>query len=434
MPAQTIDESQLVREPKDQPRPGVVVVWSGQGPILRALPLRRGRLVLGRDEGAAVARLDDDRLSRTHAEIVLDERKWTIRDLGSRNGTWVDGKRVESDVTIESPKVVRIGRTLLILRRDVRPFENASIGQNEDLVIGPSLHAAFEAIGRAATAGEHLLVTGESGTGKERAAKLFHTRGPNAGGALVAVNCATIPEGVAERLLFGARRGAYSGADNAEGFVAAADHGVLFLDELGELDLDVQAKLLRVLETREVTPLGATTARKVDVKFCFATHRDLRSNVAAKRFREDLYHRIVHPHVSLPPLRDRAEEIPALVTRELARIDSKLSAHITFVEACLARHWPGNVRELLQHVRRAASAVGATGTTSLTVDSLDPNAGLAFEVDSEEDDEPRATLTREAIEQALSAENGNVAATARVLGLHRTQLYRLLRRHGLKSE
>jgi transcriptional regulator with PAS, ATPase and Fis domain len=429
MPAsETIDESGLVKGPADLPKPGVLVVWSADRPALRAIPLRHGRLLLGREHGD----LHDERLSRKHAEIELEAGRWSVRDLESRNGTWVDGKKLQAAISLESPKVIRMGRTLLLVAHDIRAFEGAAVEQTNEMVVGPTLRRALEAIVRAAAQGEHLLVTGETGTGKERAAKLFHASGPNASGPLVAVNCATIPEGVAERLLFGARRGAYSGADNAEGYVSAANGGVLFLDELGELDLDVQAKLLRVLETREVTPLGATSSKKVDVRYCLATHRELRASVAKGRFRADLYHRIVHPEVTLPPLRNRREEIPWLIAYELSRIDPTLSAHIGFVEACLARPWPGNVRELLQQVRRAASST--TESKTIVADALDPHAGLPFEEEGEEAGEDRPAPTREVIEETLKSQGNNVAATARALGLHRTQLYRLFRRFGLKAE
>ena len=149
-----------------------------------------------------------------------------------------------------------------------------------------------------------------------------HATAPESNAPFVAVNCAAIPEGLAERLLFGARKGAYSGATaDAEGYIQAANRGTLFLDEIAELDPLVQAKLLRVLETREVLPLGASRAKKVDIGICAASHRRLRDEVTAGRFREDLYFRIGRPEVQIPPLRERLDEIPWFVARELRRVD-----------------------------------------------------------------------------------------------------------------
>ncbi len=424
----TVDDSGTVKGPRERAVPGVIVLFSGHTPMLRALPLKHAKLVVGREEGGLP---DDERLSRRHAEIGWDGRRWTIRDLGSRNGTNVDGERVEGTVSLEQPKVIRVGRTLMVPREDVRTFVGEQVVTENDLVVGPTTRRVLLRIAQIASSNENLLITGETGSGKERAAQTFHDRGTAPKGPLITVNCATIPEGVAERLLFGAKKGAYSGAENAEGYAAAAHGGVLFLDEIGELELDVQAKLLRLLETKEVTPLGSTQSKKIDMRFCFATHRDLRAKVAAGKFREDLYHRIGQPNVRLPPLRERREEIPWLLARAIARVNTDLQLHATLVEACLTRTWSGNVRELLHHARAAAHAAVAANERIVSQAHLDPEAGVAVdERRSEPDSEVRAP-TRDAIERALSDEAGNVAAAARSLGLHRTQLYRLLKRFGI---
>lgn len=424
----TVDDSGTVKGPRERALPGVVVLFSGHTPMLRALPLKHGKLVVGREEGGLP---DDERLSRRHAEISWDGRRWTIRDLGSRNGTNVDGERVDSPVTAEQPRVIRVGRTVMVPREDVRLFMNEQVVVEDELVVGPTSRRVLMRIAQIASADENLLITGETGAGKERAAQTFHQRGTVAKGPLITVNCATIPEGVAERLLFGAKKGAYSGAENAEGYVAAAHGGVLFLDEIGELELDVQAKLLRLLETKEITPLGSTQSRKVDVRFCFATHRDLRANVGDGKFREDLYHRIGQPNVRLPPLRDRREEIPWLLARAVAKVRGDLQLHATLVETCLARAWSGNVRELLHHARAAAHAAVAANERIVSREHLDPEAGASVEERRSEPETEARTQSRESIERALQDEGGNVAAAARSLGLHRTQLYRLLKRFGI---
>jgi transcriptional regulator with GAF, ATPase, and Fis domain len=215
---------------------------------------------------------------------------------------------------------------------------------------------------------------------------------------------------------------------------------VLFLDEGGELDLGVQAKLLRVLETREVVPLGASHGQRVDVRICVATHRDLRRAVADGKFRADLYHRIAPPEIVLPPVRERLDEITLHVVEEIAQVSSTLRAHAKLVEACLVRFWPGNVRELRKQVRDAAVRADAESSARVRVEHLSPTAGLPFEA-SPPSNEPapgRAyvrwgeSVTREEIERALAEQHGNVADAARVLGMQRTQMYREMARWSIK--
>src|SRR5207302_10793306 len=169
---------------------------------------------------------------------------------------------------------------------DVRPYLGATVQRLEKMVRGPRLERAWHVLARAANAGDSVHIVGESGSGKELAAQAFHRLGPRKDGPFVAVNCASIQPGVAERLLFGAKRGAYSGAIDAEGYLQAAHGGTLFLDEIAELEPAVQAKLLRTLETGEVLPLGAARPRTVDVRVVSATHKVLRVEVGAGRFRE----------------------------------------------------------------------------------------------------------------------------------------------------
>jgi DNA-binding NtrC family response regulator len=316
-------------------------------------------------------------------------------------------------------------------------------------VVGPILRATWASIARAARGGDHLMLTGESGTGKELAARHFHASS-SAAGELVAVNCAAIPAGVAERLLFGARKGAYSGADrDADGYIAAADGGTLFLDEIADLDLQVQSKLLRVLETGELLPLGAARPVKVKVKVVTATLKDLKAEVVAGRFRDDLYYRIGRPEVRVPALRQRLEDVPWLVWRAVQQAAPGVTVHSTLVEVCLLRPWPGNVRELLGEVRRAAYAVRDAGKKSVRGEDLDGSAGLILDntqggtaadqrAPATEPADRTAASSRkppaplpepEVLAQALRDENGNVTRAARKLGLHRNQVRRFLTRH-----
>jgi transcriptional regulator with PAS, ATPase and Fis domain len=431
----------------DKPVPGLILVFAGGGasPSLRAIPTGAGGVGLGREDAGGEP-LDDDRVSREHAHVSFGPGGWTIRDLGSRNGTFLNGEPVHGEIKVPATvaRVLRVGHTLFLLKPDVGPFQNALIDVSEARVVGPTLRAVFGQIARSARSADTLLITGESGSGKELAARLFHDsvgRHDSSGrssGSFIAVNCAAIPEGVAERLLFGAKKGAYSGAlTDSEGYIQAADGGTLFLDEVAELDPLVQAKLLRVLETREVMPLGAARAKAVDVRVVCATHVDLRAAAAEKNFRSDLFYRIGQPEIRLPPLRERLEEIPWLVARELAKIDRTLVPHGKLMESCLLRPWPGNVRELLAEIRRAANETLAVGSHTVRVQSLGDRAGEKFNpLDSVSDSAAGGAVsgvmpTKEAIEAALGREAGNVAAAARALGLHRTQLYRLMKRYGI---
>ncbi len=423
----TVEDDDRAERAPARATPGVVVVFAGGRPLAAPLPLDGGALEIGRDTLAAV--IDDERMSRRHARVAFAGGGFTVADLGSRNGTFLDGARLAGEQACAAPRVVRCGHTLLLLVRDVAPFEARPLAEVDGAVVGATLGPAWEQVAQAARAGEPLLLAGESGTGKELAARHYHASGRGRG-PFVAVNCATIPAGVAERLLFGTRRGAYSGADvEADGYLQAADGGTLFLDEIGELEPAVQAKLLRALEAREVLPLGAQRPRPVDVRVCAATLRDLRAEVAAGRFRDDLYYRLARFVVALPPLRARAEETAWLAAREAAA--AGVACHYSLVEACLLRRWPGNVRELATEVRRAAERARAAGRPTVEAEHLAPTAGLAAGAPPP-DAPPPPSLDeqRAAVAAALAREGGNVSRAARALGMHRNQLRRWLARHG----
>ncbi len=438
---QTARESEIPAGDDEPAQPGLVIVWSGDAPALQAFRITASGLVLGRELlGPATT---DDRISRQHARLRWHGPSFAVADLGSRNGTYAGGQPViDGEITVMPPCVVRAGRTVGILLADVRRFEGADVRFDTEGVIGPTLGESWAQLTRAAQNGDGALISGESGTGKELAARAFH-RATGAKGELVAVNCAAIPTGVAERLLFGARKGAYSGADrDVDGYLVAADGGTLFLDEIGELSLPLQAKLLRVLETREVLPLGAARPRPVELRLIAATLRDLRADVAAGRFRDDLYYRVGRPEIRLPPLRQRLEDIAWIAARELTRAAPELGVHSTLIEACLLRPWPGNVRELIGEVRRAAFAARDNGKKLVRAEDLDASAGMI--VDSAigpptVDLQTNATspmLGRKAalpdhdtIVAALTTEGGNVTRAAKLLGLHRNQLRRYIAKH-----
>jgi DNA-binding NtrC family response regulator len=448
----TLLEQPGERPADERPVPGVVLIFTGTRPVCGVMPIESERLEIGRD--SLPERIPpDSRMSRTHAEVRYDGQRFWVRDLGSRNGSFADGRAVPSKSEQEAVRTVRTGTSLFLLCQDVRPFADLRVSRVGDLVMGPSLMLVWRQIDRFAHADSNLFLRGESGAGKEEAVQAFHSFGPRSKRPLVAVNCGAIPEGMAERLVFGTKRGAYSGATaDAHGYVQAADGGILFLDEVAELDLSTQAKLLRVLETKEVLALGDTKPQRVDFQLCTATHKDLHAAVSQGRFRQDLYFRIARPEVRLPPLRERLEEIPWLIElaleqavrklseRPITRSDGDeasdagvgLSIRTAFVDACMQRAWPGNIRELLVEVRAAVHVALAEGSKWLEEAHLAPQAGMGFA----EEPQPgpvREPPDREALEGVLAEHKGNISAAARALGVHRTQFRRWLSRLGLDA-
>jgi transcriptional regulator with PAS, ATPase and Fis domain len=428
----------------------VVIFAAGRAAAL-ALKIGAEGIEIGRGTPAGALE-DDDRISRKHVTVRRIHGRWSITDLESRNGTFVEGKQLSSTGIFSSPALVRIGRSLFWAVDDVLPFfgEPPSGNRLEGPILGGRMRRVWGEIALASRAGDTLYLRGESGAGKELAAHAFHEAhfGSNSSAPFVAVNCAAIPEGLAERLLFGARKGAYSGATaDAEGYVQAAHGGTLFLDEIAELDPQVQAKLLRVLETRDVLPLGAARPRKVEIRICAASHKGLRDEVRAGRFREDLYFRLGRPEVIVPPLRERLDEIPWLVARELTAASAELVASVTLIEACALGTWPGNVRELLREIRRAGHRALDEGVTVVQPHHLAAEAGTPLGSSASgpppagENERARAGPTSappakaapawsdEEIARALADNGGNVRGTARALGMHRNQLRRWLEKH-----
>jgi transcriptional regulator of acetoin/glycerol metabolism len=435
---ETCDDSLRMPEPQSRAEPGIVVVLAAGRPAAATCLAGPGGVEIGR-EGPVSLLGADDRISRRHVRISRHTTHWQVEDLGSRNGTYVGGQPLQGSSDYDVPVLVRIGRSLLWTVDDITPFLDSptavrGLTSNEGPVVGGISRRAFGEIAVAARAGDTLCVVGESGAGKEIAARAFHeARLGTSDAPFIAVNCAAIPEGLAERLLFGARKGAYSGATaDAEGYVQAAHGGTLFLDEIAELDPLVQAKLLRVLETREVLPLGASRTRRVEIGVCVASHKGLRAEVAAGRFREDLYFRVGRPEVLVPPIRERLDEIPWLLARELRRVDDRLTASALFVEACALRVWPGNVRELLREAKRAAHVALEMRSPVVEATHLAEDAGKPLPSPSTAPGEVAVAVQNaprpsdEEIRRVLEAEGGNVRGAARALGMHRNQLRRWL--------
>ncbi len=444
----------------DRPRPfdDVQTVQQRQPPGYDATALRRNvevawtdsagdhtavlesRMVVG---SAAKAELvvSDVAVSRIHADLELRTDGVWVRDLGSRNGTFVEGVQVEIARVPDGGRV-RVGSTTLTVNR-------ATVATPVDLwasdrfgpLLGRSqkMRELFARLSRIAATDSTVLIQGETGTGKELVARAIHDGSPRASESMIVVDCAALPETLLESELFGHAKGAFTGAANARaGAIESADKGTVFLDEIGELPLAMQPKLLRVIESRQVRRLGESQHRKVDVRFVTATHRDLRTMVNTGAFREDLFFRLSVIPVTIPALRERTEDIALLVDHFVPKhaagaVGPELIAEI------MQRPWMGNVRELRNFVERVL-ALGAKEALSMAKAQA-PAAGpskadgsLAAALDKTL---PEARelwmdhLEREYISRLLDKHARNVNAVAQEAGVNRTYVYRLIRKHEL---
>ena len=457
------------------PVPGLLVVFSHQTPMYRVLPLVPGvNHVVGRNDLGGIT-VPDERVSRQHAELCWSpgpDGVLTVRDLDSRHGVFVNGTRVEGTARAGVGAVVRMARTILVVFEDLRRFYGGHI-ETTGGVVGPTLRQALDRSAMAARSSAHLVGHGETGTGKERLAQAFHAA-VGARTPFVAVNCLSVPPALATSLFFGSVKGAATDVRQSEGYLGAANGGVLFLDEIAELPLEIQGMLLRAVESGEVTPVGAHAPTKINVRIVAASAIDLRSAVEAGRFRRDLYYRLAQAEVQVPALRDRKEELPWLMQYALS--GQPVSLHVSAVEAALLRPWPGNVRELLSATRQAATQALAEvpkdgvrlRDTHLPLDAGRPvtmaarGRGLSIEevVDALKKQGPddgwvppapsggtppsgspaaarQSQLTKEQVLEALRASDWNIAAACRLLNIpahNRTQLYRLMKEYGISRE
>jgi len=358
--------------------PGDPVVWGSDPPGVRLLVIGNGSyetynlptagtVTIGRSESADV-RLDDLQASRSHARLTIGETLF-VEDLGSINGTRVRDRPIARGerVAVQSGETIAIGSSVLIVhvrskRQPERPvadgptYTEANLG---DAVIPDAMKAIYAVAEKAAAGTINILILGETGVGKEVMAKNIHRLSPRRSGPSICLNCAALSETLLESELFGHEKGAFTGAVNAKlGLLEAAEGGTLFLDEVGEMPLSTQVKLLRVIETREVTRLGSVRPRRVDVRFIAATNRDLEAEVERNAFRRDLYFRLNGVSIRIPPLRERRDEIRPLaetflrdICHELGRPAPVLSQEV--LHALQTREWPGNIRELKNVIERA---------------------------------------------------------------------------------
>jgi len=397
-----------------------------------------------------VIRWPDPLMSSRHGRLVRARGTWMIDDPDSKNAVVVGGVRTRSSKVLTG-QLISIGNTILFLAREDRrePLDidaSALPAPRRELATFDAWFGSdLDRMARLATEPVPMLVLGETGTGKEVVARAVHELSGRSG-PFVAVNCAAIAATLLEAELFGHRRAAFSGAvADRLGHIRSSDRGTLFLDEIAELSPQAQAALLRVLQEREVVPIGDTMPIAVDLRVVAATNGDLAALVAAGKFRDDLYARIAGFTLTLPPLRARRADLGLLISALLRRRPQPHRVKLTWQAASqLFRYtWPRNIREL---ERVLETAVALAGSEPITIDHLPAAVRAAAEPPSvvapmpgaaDEPAEPAAPEDRELkhqLEALLRAHGDNVAEVARALGKDRTQIYRWMRRFGLRRD
>lgn len=405
--------------------------------------------------------LTDSKVSGLHCEIRLDDRGYRLRDLDSTNGTFAGGMRI-IDLYIQPGTTFAVGSSRLRFEPlgesvDVELADTDRFGG----LIGRSvkMRELFARLGKLVASDTTVLITGETGTGKELVAEALHEQSARAAAPFVVLDCGAIPAALIESELFGHERGAFTGATSSyHGAFERADKGTVFLDEIGELPLALQPKLLRVLERRELRRIGGAETLSLDIRVIAATNRDLGVEVNRGRFREDLYYRLAVARVAVPPLRDRREDIPLLIESVLADLPGGERAVISqeTIDLMIKHDWPGNVRELRNVIERAvllaeqpesAAALQRApatpkggGEPSLSVTpsttAAAPEHVLTIPIDvATPFKEAKQNLVNEFerryIANLLAAHDGNISAAARAAGIDRMSIHKMLHRLGI---
>jgi DNA-binding NtrC family response regulator len=412
------------------------------------ITLGDGETRVGKDPTCDLA-LPDITVSRLHFVILRDHEGFLLRDRGSTNGTFVDDMKVR-EVFLRPGARIKAGRVVLLFQPvQVAEVAAPSACDTFEGLVGRSagMRSVFGVLERVAPTDATILLLGETGTGKGAVARAIHRRSPRADRPFVVVDCGAISPTLIESELFGREKGAYTGAtESRAGACEQANKGTLFLDEVDDLPLELQSKLLRVLEEREVKRLGGVRPVKLDIRIVAATKADLRKMVKDGEFREDLYFRLSVVQVELPPLREHLDDLPQLCEAFLelgggqdADVWDRLDPALR--EQLQAYHWPGNVREL-RNVLERIRYMGASGQLGLDLrapsapDASPPPGPEGLPVDFERPfhelkTELIDTFEKEYLERLLERAGGNIAGAARAAGLNRKYFYDLLRKHGL---
>ncbi|MBL8626025.1 MAG: sigma 54-dependent Fis family transcriptional regulator [Myxococcales bacterium] len=408
----------------------------------RACRLGSTAVVIGTAADAGLV-LSDERVSARHAEVAVVDGRFAVRDLGSTNGTWFEGSRLERAV-VAAGATLRLGRTAVRIEPEAQPLDVVpSQARRFGELVGASLamREVFAVLERVSASDVTVLVEGETGTGKELVARALHAASARRAGPFVAVDCGALPEGLLDSELFGHVKGAFTGAAAPRaGLFARAEHGTIFLDELGRIPPSVQARLLRVLEERVVRPLGGDRERTIDVRVIAAARDDLDAEVAAGRFRADLLYRLGVVRVRLPPLRSRREDLPLLIAELLrARGLDDPQPSGPALERLMAHGWPGNVRELRNVIDRALALTPGARRFGELIVRVEPGAATDDGAAGVRSDLPFADakqlvlheFERRYLADVLARAAGNITAAARLAELDRKHLRTLARRHGL---
>ena len=424
----------------------------------KELVIERERITVGRSVICDLE-LSDKAVSGTHFEIHAQEKGFILRDLDSTNGTFVGDLRLK-EIWIKPGTVMRAGQTQMRFE-PVEGMVEIDLSRDERFydLIGKSvkMREIFAALEKVAPTELTLLVRGETGTGKELVARAIHLASRRSAQPLVVQDCGAIPKDLIESTLFGHERGAFTGAtDRHRGSFEQADGGTIFLDEIGELDVTLQPKLLRVLENREIRRVGGDRTIPVNVRVVAATNRDLRQMVNDGTFREDLYYRLSVVQIELPSLRERPEDLPLLITKFLEDLSSRrfpgegkqFSVTKETMSRLQAYPWPGNVRELKNTVERGASLSDGLelsikdlmpSSQKTPVDAL-PGGGSAEQYVEDglpfKEAKQRVVDAFEAayLKALLDKNGGNVTRSAQAAGLTRYHLRELAKRYGIRGE
>ena len=403
------------------------------------------------DSALLTIRIPDRWLSAMHAEIRRTDHGYVFHDRGYKNGSKINGAPVGS-ATLEDGDIIELGQTFFMYREsgaflDTEPKDFAISADQTIPGLGTlhaMLNAQFSDLGRISASDLPVAILGETGTGKDLAARAVHEMSRRRGN-FVAINCGAIPKDLAASEFFGYAKGAFSGANHEKlGLITSADGGTLFLDEIGDLPLEQQAVLLRVLQDRAVQPIGAITPRKVDFRLVVATHRDISSSLATGQFREDLWARVSGFVLQLPALRDRREDLGLIVggvlLRERGPNYSKITIRSDAAYALLRYAWPRNIRELEQCIRSAlALCQGETITLADLPEwirsPLPPTTAHGRDIETNEDPGEVLSERRQAhLQKMLERNSGNISEVARLMGKARSQIQRWIKRYNIDVE
>ncbi len=403
------------------------------------VPLREQPIYFGSSPNCDLV-LTDKTVSRRHLMAVREGDEVILRDQGSTNGTFIQGSRFK-EITIGYGAEVKLGRTLLkyLPEEEVVEPEVADSDYFGSLVgRNVKMRRLFKLLEDVAKNTATVLIEGETGTGKELIAEEIHNHSLRADGPFIVFDCGAVPRELIESSLFGHVKGSFTGAiTDRKGAFAEAHGGTIFLDEIGELPLELQPTLLRALDKKAVRRVGANTYEKIDVRIVAATNRDLRAEVAAKNFREDLYYRLAVIRVTLPPLRERGDDIKILVDHFIRSFTPPGRTMIITSEdmSRLQRHsWPGNVRELRNVIERACvlSKGDSLNLDDAFVEQAAPALGIRTDLPFKEAKGQLVELfEREYIVDLMRRHKMNLSAAAREAQIDRKHLRELIRKYGL---